>query len=139
MLTLYFRQDNNVTTSIKNMIPDSRAKEALFDPMQDIIFTPKASCLLACNGIGNQELIAALENEGDVELGHDSTDVHVFPKRYYIEVPIGTKNYYVIVKAVLGQIKGDIDHKEIKRGQTFITNIGLIDQAEKCACDTIKN
>jgi hypothetical protein len=134
LVTLYFRKDSNVSDSYDNMMPSSRAKVAILGETQDINFTAKATCLLKCLNMTEDQLVKALEQEGEVDLMNDKTDTHKAVKQYYMETSFGTKTIYVIVNAVFGRLYLEDGVKMTKRGTSLIGEIGIVDETSKCDC-----
>jgi len=132
--TLLLRKDNNVSDSMSNMMPSSRAKNAILGETQDINFTQQATCVLACLKLSDNQLIKALEEDGEVDLTSDKTDTHKDVKQYYIETSIGTKTYYVIANSVFGKAYLEDGQKAIRKGTTLISEVGLVDEKTSCNC-----
>ncbi|MCX6180672.1 MAG: hypothetical protein NT150_01915 [Bacteroidetes bacterium] len=135
LFSLSGRQDGNIPKMVKNLFPASRAKEALLNTeVQEIIISTQALCHLKCFGITDNQLRDALQDNGDVDLMNDKTDVHKNPKVYFIEVEIGSKTYYVLAHAIFGVEKLANDIKQVQKGKTLINEFRLVDEDKKCDC-----
>ncbi|MFM7023137.1 MAG: hypothetical protein ACKOXB_09180 [Flavobacteriales bacterium] len=135
-VTLAGRQDNILDKLFGNMFPSSRAKTALLnEEVQEILFSSKAKCHLQCLNISEKQLIQALNENGDVDLMNDKTDVHKSPKVYYMETEVGTKTYFVVIHAIFG-VEKMVDEmiKKVDKGQSFIDEVGIVGEKSSCAC-----